>query len=53
MKIYYAHCQAIYGTVQEKRDIELLQRLGFEVVNPSDSIHKENIKNLENHCKSY
>jgi hypothetical protein len=35
MRIYYAHCQAIYGTPQEDRDIETLNDLGFEVVNPN------------------
>lgn len=35
-KAYYAHCKAIYGKPQEKRDITLLESLGFEVVNPSD-----------------
>lgn len=34
MKIYYAHCQALYDTPQERRDIETLERLGFVVVNP-------------------
>jgi len=33
---YYAHCQAIYGTSQEKRDIKLLEKLGFVVINPAD-----------------
>ena len=35
IKIYYAHCQAIYDTRQEDRDIALLEQLGFEVVNPN------------------
>ena len=35
MLVYYAHCQAIYGTPQEDRDIALLEKLGFEVVNPA------------------
>ena len=39
--IYYAHCKAIYGTPQEKRDVELLEKLGFEVVNPSEEIHEK------------
>ena len=39
MKVYYAHCQAIYGTKQEKRDINLLQQLGFEVLNPGEPQH--------------
>lgn len=37
MRVYYAHCKAIYGTPQEERDIELLEVLGFEVVNPNDA----------------
>ena len=36
MKVYYAHCQAIYGTPQEARDVELLMALGWEVVNPAE-----------------
>lgn len=35
MKCYYAHCQSIYNTPQEKRDIGLLELLGFEVINPN------------------
>ena len=36
MKIYYAHPMFLYGTPQEKRDIETLKVLGFEVINPAD-----------------
>lgn len=36
LTVYYAHCQSIYGTPQELRDITLLKALGFEVTNPSD-----------------
>ncbi len=39
MRIYYAHCQAIYNTPQEQRDIDMLTRLGFEVLDPSASHH--------------
>ena len=35
MKVYYAHCLAIYNTPQEQRDIHLLESLGFEVYNPN------------------
>ena len=35
MQVYYAHCMSIYHTPQEKRDIELLESLGFVVLNPS------------------
>lgn len=41
MIVYYAHCQAIYDTPQEQRDIELLKALGFEVLNPNMPEHKE------------
>lgn len=36
MRVYYAHCIALYGTPQEARDLLLLEMLGFEVVNPND-----------------
>lgn len=35
LKCYYAHCLAIYNTHQEKRDVKLLESLGFKVVNPN------------------
>lgn len=35
MKVYYAHCIAIYNTPQEDRDVALLESLGFEVINPN------------------
>jgi hypothetical protein len=35
LKVYYAHCIAIYNTKQEARDIALLESLGFEVINPN------------------
>lgn len=42
-KCYYAHCQAIYGTPQEERDIELLEELGYQVVNPSSEQMSRNL----------
>lgn len=39
--VYYAHCQAIYDTPQEQRDVELLKTLGFEVLNPNMPEHKD------------
>ena len=41
MNIYYAHCMALYGTPQEKRDIKLISSLFKEtlewwLINPSD-----------------
>lgn len=38
MMVYYAHCLALYGTAQEKRDVELLERLGFTVFNPNNQM---------------
>jgi hypothetical protein len=37
MRIYYAHCIAIYHTPQEHRDIELIESVfpGATVINPS------------------
>lgn len=37
MRIYYAHCMAIYGTPQEDRDMALLERIfpGEAVINPN------------------
>ena len=35
MKIYYAHSMHLYNTKQEARDVEMLQKLGFEVLNPN------------------
>lgn len=39
--VYYAHCQSIYNTPQEQRDLELLKTLGFEVLNPNEKEHQE------------
>jgi hypothetical protein len=35
MKVYYAHCMAIYNTQQEVRDVALLSSMGFDVLNPN------------------
>jgi hypothetical protein len=40
---YYAHSVALYGTPQESRDIEMLQKMFF-VLNPSEAIHQEAYK---------
>ena len=34
-KVYYAHSLHLYNTPQEKRDVELLENLGYEVLNPN------------------
>jgi len=35
MKVYYAHSMHLYGAAQEFRDVELLEKLGFKVLNPN------------------
>jgi hypothetical protein len=41
MKVYYAHCLAIYNTPQEERDIKLLADMGFQVENPNQKHHSD------------
>lgn len=47
MRVYYAHCQAIYDTPQELRDIQILQLLGLEVCNPNLSVHVKTAKEMK------
>lgn len=44
MKIYYARPISLYNTKQDIRDIELLSRLGFDVVNPNKETLQERYK---------
>ena len=44
MKVYYAHSISIYNTKQEERDVNTLNSLGFEVINPNQHIHQEGYK---------
>lgn len=42
LTVYYAHCLVIYNTEQEARDIQVLEDLGFEVINPNtEEVDKE------------
>lgn len=47
-KVYYAHFMGIYDTPQEKRDIETLESLGFEVVNPNNAKTSKEFKEALN-----
>lgn len=47
MKVYYAHCIAIYSTPQEDRDVETLETLGFEVFNPNSPAVDAEVKRLK------
>lgn len=44
MKIYYARPINLYNSPQDGRDIELMQQLGFEVLNPNKAELKERYK---------
>jgi hypothetical protein len=44
MKIYYARPISLYNSAQDKRDIELMQSLGFEVINPNKEALQERYK---------
>ena len=35
IKCYYAHSMLSYGSTIEKQDVDLLTKLGFEVINPN------------------
>lgn len=41
LKVYYAHSVALYNTAQEKRDVRMLERLGWDVMNPNHPNHAE------------
>jgi len=46
LKIYYAHCITLYGTKQEERDVDTLESLGFDVLNPNASEYQKAYKNI-------
>ena len=41
---------SLYDTPQESRDIALLESLGFEVVNPNDSMIKAEVERIKFHA---
>jgi hypothetical protein len=43
MVIYYAHTMLSYDSTIEAADVELLQRLGFQVINPGENHHQERL----------
>lgn len=46
LKVYYAHSLSLYGTPIEKKDVELLEVLGFEVVNPNTEGHQKKCEEI-------
>lgn len=49
MTVYYAHSMHLYNTFQEKRDLELLHSLGFEVLNPNSDKNQKGYEQYKNH----
>lgn len=47
MRVYYAHCLAIYNTPQETRDLMTLERLGFNVLNPNRAVYQEHADRMK------
>lgn len=45
MKAYYARPISIYNTHQDTRDIDLITKLGFELVNPNKEELQQRYKN--------
>lgn len=44
LKCYYAHPMMTYGSTIEEKDLNLLEQLGFEVINPNCEEHQEGCK---------
>ena len=53
MKVYYAHCIAIYNTPQEERDVHTLLGLGLDVVNPNTPAVDVEVKRLKSLGENY
>ncbi len=52
MRCYYAHTMVSYGSTIEKQDLELLEKLGFEVINPNSPEISKGCKNfIDNYGK--
>lgn len=49
MTVYYAHSIHLYNTLQEKRDIELLESMEFEVLNPNGKIIQRQYEKFKKH----
>lgn len=54
MKAYYGRCMAIYGTLQERRDIEFIKKMGYTVVEFPDQVElNERKKKGENVMEAF
>jgi hypothetical protein len=45
--MYYAHCQSIYNTQQEERDINAIRMLGWMPVNPNAHAYNMHVKRMK------
>lgn len=52
-KVYYAHSMHLYNTLQEKKDIDFLESLGYEVVNPNCKVFERQYRSwlIENNIQ--
>lgn len=41
LRCYYAHTMTSYGSTIEQQDVELLESLGFEVINPNQKKYQD------------
>ena len=48
-KVYYAHFMGIYNTPQETRDVSTLEQLGFDVLNPNQSVVQSEVDYYKKH----
>jgi hypothetical protein len=49
MKAYYAHCESTYGTPQEDHDVDMMGRVGINVMNPNSPEYQEQIQMLKDY----
>jgi hypothetical protein len=52
MKVYYAHCQFLYGTKQEARDVALLEDIFDEVLNPNQEQFQKQAEEMKKQNKN-
>lgn len=52
-RVYYAHSMHLYNTPQEIRDIQLLESLGYKVVNPNTPEVQQEVEELKKDNPEY
>jgi hypothetical protein len=46
-KIYFAHPISEYGSKNEARVVEALEKRGYDVINPNSAVHQAKVKELQ------